>query len=61
MARDYRDPYYKALVFIPTKEDKDRLEEQKEMQRKSQLLDDKLSQADELIAKLNAQLERKEQ
>ena len=37
------------------------LEEQKEMQRKSKLLDDKLSQADELIAKLNAQLERKEQ
>lgn len=61
MARDYRDPYSQALVFIPTKEDKDRIEEQKEMQRKSELLDEKLNQADELISRLNAQLERTEQ
>lgn len=46
MPQEYRDPYSKAKLFIPT-------QQEKTISQMEEDLKDKLSQVDEIIARLN--------
>lgn len=46
MPQEYRDPYSKAKLFIPT-------QQEKTISQMEEDLKDKLSQVDEMIARLN--------
>lgn len=60
MPSEYRDNYSKALIFVPTIEEKSFLEQKKEVSEQLDILGNKMKEVDELIVKLRKKAEREE-
>lgn len=61
MPNEYRDRYSKALIFVPTIEEKSFLEQKKELSEKLEVFNGKMKEVDELLGKLRKKIESEEQ
>lgn len=60
MPNEYRDSYSKALIFVPTIEEKSFLSQKKEVSEQLDILGNKMKEVDELLVKLRKKAEREE-